>query len=92
MDETNSKNKQWKKTSTQLKQAFEAWDELNRREPELSANEKQLQGVKELLKDLKGQLDALSESAAPQPQSRPSPQSSNPPPSQDKSKDRNLKK
>jgi hypothetical protein len=63
MDDRNNKNPQWNKTCSQLKQAFQAWDELSRLAPALSADEKRLQEMKSLLKELKGQLDALSDTS-----------------------------
>ena len=60
MDENKNKNLQWKKTCTQLKQAFEAWDELRRNNPEISADEKRLKEMQILLRDLKGKIEALS--------------------------------
>ncbi len=74
MDE-NKKNQQWKKTCGQLKQAYDAWDELNRMEPTLSADEKRMLDIKNLLRDLKGKLESLSEpgpmTAIPAPAEEP---------------------
>lgn len=61
MSDSNKKNLQWNQTCDQLKQAFTAWDELSRRNPALSADEKRLHEMKRLLVDLKEKLEALSE-------------------------------
>jgi len=60
MDGSGNKNKQWQRTCNQLKDAFDAWVDLSRAPQVLSADEKRLQEMKELLRDLKGKLDALS--------------------------------
>lgn len=60
MDENNKTNQQWSSTCNQLKQAFDAWADLSRGPAALSADEKRMQEMKELLRDLKGKIDELS--------------------------------
>lgn len=60
MDENNKTNQQWSSTCNQLKQAFDAWADLSRGPAVLSADEKRMQEMKELLRDLKGKIDELS--------------------------------
>lgn len=73
MDDAKDKTNNWQNTCHQLKNAFDAWADLSRQPQALSADEKRLQEMKELLKDLKGKLDALSlevESQEPLPKDK----------------------
>ncbi|MFN7728536.1 MAG: hypothetical protein ACK5P7_05225 [Bdellovibrio sp.] len=51
---------QWQSTCSQLKNAFDAWADLSRQPQALSVDERRLQEMKDLLRDLKGKIDALS--------------------------------
>jgi len=67
MDDKEKKTLQWKKTSSRLKQAFAAWDELSRQAPTLSADEQRLEEMRKLLTDLKSKIEALSEDPEDKP-------------------------
>lgn len=60
---SDRKSFSWQYTSTELKDALDAWAELSRKAPSLSADEKMLNDMQKLLKDLQIKIKELSEDA-----------------------------
>ncbi len=57
--EKPSSKKRILETSTDLKKALEAWDNLSQQQPKPPADEQMLSDVKDLLKQLKTQIEDL---------------------------------